>query len=128
MICPFGCGDIDASNKICLGGMVFVRGGILLGSPVQSGQIYHSHNTVHWGSGGQNDPFIHKQKHLSSLNIILIVKDVSVAVSCYAALSFSTNLMTSAKVCGSFFINFSCGSVCIPKSFNKNEDCCSVIV
>ena len=36
--------------------------------------------------------------NLSLLDIILTVEGVSLAVSCYAALSFSTNLMTSAKV------------------------------
>ena len=60
VICPFGCGYIDAFNKICLGGMVFLMEESCWGSPLQSGQI-HSCNTVYWGSGCQNDSFVLKQ-------------------------------------------------------------------
>ena len=53
-------------------------------------------------AGGLDD-LVHSQtKHLLSLDIILTVEGVSVAVSWCAALSFSTSLMTSARVWGSF--------------------------
>ena len=52
--------------------------------------------TGHRGSSGQ------QAKHLLSPDIILIVEGVSVAVNWCAVLSFSTNLMTSARVWGSF--------------------------
>ena len=67
-------------------------------------------------------------KHLLWLGIILTMEDVSMGVSCCAALSFSTMLMTSEKVLGSFFINLSCGGVCIQRSFNKYVEGYSVIV
>ena len=60
VICPFGCGCFNALNEICLGGMVFLRKGSCWGSPLQSGQIHHSHNTWHQSSGSQNDLCIHK--------------------------------------------------------------------
>ena len=53
VVCPFGSGCVDALNKICLSGVVFLREESCWDSPVQSGQNHHSCNTVHWGSGSQ---------------------------------------------------------------------------
>ena len=61
VICPFACQYIIALNETCLGDMVFLTEASCWDSTVQKGQILCSSNTVHWGSGSQNDPFIHKQ-------------------------------------------------------------------
>ena len=66
-------------------------------------------------------------KHLSLPDIILIVEGVNVAVSWCAALSFSTSLMTSVKIWGSFSYILAV-MVVASTALNKDADCHSVIV
>ena len=128
VMCPFGCGYIDALNEICLGGMVFLRGESCWGSPVQIGQINHSCNTVHWGSGGQNDLFVHKQStyHLwTSYWLCRVSVCGCLLLCCINFYNQSDDFSQSLRI---LFIYFSCNGVCILKSFNKNADCHSVTV
>ena len=66
VICPFGCGYIDALNEISLGGMVLLMKEACCGSPVQCGQIHHSHSTAHWVVAA-------KMTHLSTNKTSIIV-------------------------------------------------------
>ena len=61
VICPLGCGHIEALNE----GLSWWCGvpdkGILLGQSVQSDKIHCNCNTVHRGSDSQTNLFVHKQ-------------------------------------------------------------------
>ena len=72
---------------------MFLREESCWGSLVQSGQIHCSCNTAlhHWWPNGLS---VQKHRHLSSLDIMLTLEGVSMAVTCCAALNFSTILMT----------------------------------
>ena len=103
VICPFGCGYINALKKICLGGMEFLGeescGEVLCKvakciTAITQG-IWAGQWQLKW-------PVFPQTKYLSSLDIILTMEGVSVAVNWCAALSFSISLMTSTKVWGSF--------------------------
>ena len=52
----------------------------------------------------KHDLSIHRKKHLSSPEIILIVEGATVAVSWCAAWCFSTSLIISARVWGPSYI------------------------
>ena len=106
MICPYVCECIDALNEICHGGMAFLMEeswGAVLG---KVSKFFTATALGIRAVAAKMTCSSTKKKHLSSLDIILIVESVSVAVIWCAALSFSTSVMNSARVWGSFCDNY----------------------
>ena len=83
---------------------------------------------LHIRAVATNWPVFLQTKHESLLDIMLPVEDGRVAVTCCAALNFSTSLITFDKVREVLLVDLCFGAVCILNAFNEDTDGGSVAV
>ena len=124
VICPSMCEHIDALNEICLWWHGVPGGGILLSCAKwpNSSQLKHCAS----GQCQWKRPVHPQTKHLSSLDIMLTIEGVSMAASCCAVFSFSTNIDDFRQSLRVHLINSSCGGMCISRSFNNKRQIATV--